>query len=583
MSDDEAGMEMGGMGGMGGMDMGDDYSDDEGDMGAYSDPQKLPEGVKKVIDVEAPSENWKKPKEGDEVYVHYTGWVDVNGEKGEKFDSSRDRGEQFTFTLGKGQVIKGWDVGVATMKKGERATFTLAPEFAYGESGSPPTIPANATLIFDVELFSWVSKDDLFQDEGVIKSLLQEGSGWKSPKMNDEVLLSFKSTKQDGSVIETKESFEYVLGSDALGAFGKACDKCLTNMKRGEEASLACTKEYSGVEGGATATLTLHETFETQDVSFSKDKTMMKKQVKEGDGYDKPKDGAKVKLNVESATDGKAALPGFSAKLLEFTTGNGEVCDALEAVVQEMKKGEKAVLTVSTTPLVAEAQLGLKAIKADKAVLTLELQEFEKGKDTWNMSEDEKLEHGFARKDVAASLFKSGRVAMALGRYKKVVDLFSYIDNFQADNKEKAKDLKKVCELNKAACFLKLGQDTEARTACDTVLKDDRQNLKALFRKAQAECNLKNFLESIRLCKLVIEQDTQNKDARALLKKAQAGQKEEDKQAKGLFSNMCKALGKGKIPDPYKAPKPTGEEWEDDEDDDDAPPAEPASEPPKSE
>jgi FKBP-type peptidyl-prolyl cis-trans isomerase len=462
-------------------------------MGAYSDPQKLPEGVKKVIDVEAASENWKKPKGGDEVYVHYTGWVDVNGEKGEKFDSSRDRGEQFTFTLGKGQVIKGWDVGVATMKKGERATFTLAPEFAYGESGSPPTIPPNATLIFDVELFSWVGKDDLFQDEGVIKSLLQEGSGWKSPKMNDEVSLSFKSTKQDGSVIENKESLEYVLGSDALGAFGKACDKCLTNMKRGEEASLACTKEYSGVEGGATATLTLHETFETQDVSFSKDKTMMKKQVKEGDGYDKPKDGAKVKLNVESATDGKAALPGFSAKLLEFTTGNGEVCDALEAAVQEMKKGEKAVLTVSTTTLVAEAQLGLKAIKADKAVLTLELQEFEKGTDTWNMSEDEKLEHGLARKDVAASLFKSGRVAMALGRYKKVVDLFSYIDNFQADNKEKAKDLKKVCELNKAACFLKLGQDTEARTACDTVLKDDRQNLKALFRKAQAECNLKNF------------------------------------------------------------------------------------------
>merc|ERR1719453_1928817 len=162
---------MGGMGGMGGMD--DDYTP----------PPELPEGIKKEIIRKAPDENWKKPKAGDEVSVHYVGTLESDGSE---FDSSRGRNEPFVFTLGKGQVIKGWDLGVATMKKGEVAKFILAPEFAYGDSGSPPKIPEKATLVFEVELLSWTSKDDLFNDEGVIKSQQKEGSGWKTPKDGDE-------------------------------------------------------------------------------------------------------------------------------------------------------------------------------------------------------------------------------------------------------------------------------------------------------------------------------------------------------------------------------------------------------------
>merc|ERR1712061_261786 len=82
----------------------------------------------------------------------------------------------------------------------------------------------------------------------------------------------------------------------------------------------------------------------------------------------------------------------------------------------------------------------------------------------------------------------------------------------------------------------------------------DTQNMKAYFRRAQAEFGLKNFSECLGDCKKVVELDPQNKEARALLKQAQAGQKQEDKKAKGLFANMCKALGKGPIPEPGKAP-----------------------------
>ena len=92
------------------------------------------------------------PKTGQICVMHYTGWLYQNGAKGQKFDSSVDRGEPFEFPIGTRRVIAGWDEGVATMKVGGKRTLVIPPTLGYGARGAGGVIPPNATLIFEVEL-----------------------------------------------------------------------------------------------------------------------------------------------------------------------------------------------------------------------------------------------------------------------------------------------------------------------------------------------------------------------------------------------------------------------------------------------
>ncbi len=123
------------------------FAADQGPTKVAGKPVTLPDGLQ-YWDIKAGTGDTATP--GKTVSVHYTGWLT----NGKKFDSSVDRGEPFQFKLGAGQVIKGWDEGVAGMKVGGKRQLRIPPDLAYGSRGAAGVIPPNATLIFDVELLA---------------------------------------------------------------------------------------------------------------------------------------------------------------------------------------------------------------------------------------------------------------------------------------------------------------------------------------------------------------------------------------------------------------------------------------------
>ena len=274
--------------------MADDFPEGDG-YDDLSEPEfPLPDGVTKEILIEAATSQWLKPKVGDEVTIHFVAKSGTSSQESDfiEFDSSKENGEPMSFTLGKEEVVKGLELGIPTMRKGELAKFKMTPEFGYGPAGTSK-VPGGTTLIYEVELISWKVRTDLFTDGSVIKTTMEEGTGWKTPHLKEEVCLSI-TIACGGSIQRELTDFEYTLGSDKLGAASAVVDRCLVGMKKLEVALLNCNKELDFGDGlkssDLAVTITLKEIYETKDVSFEKDKSLIKKQIIEGQGHETPKD-----------------------------------------------------------------------------------------------------------------------------------------------------------------------------------------------------------------------------------------------------------------------------------------------------
>jgi FKBP-type peptidyl-prolyl cis-trans isomerase len=136
------------------------------------------------------------PKTGQTCIMHYTGWLWERNAKGKKFDSSKDRNEPFPFAIGKGEVIKGWDEGVATMKVGGKRHLLIPPDLGYGARGSGSDIPPNATLLFEVELLGISAMKKT--DSGLEYRDIKEGTG-ASPKQGQTCVVHYTGWLWDGA------------------------------------------------------------------------------------------------------------------------------------------------------------------------------------------------------------------------------------------------------------------------------------------------------------------------------------------------------------------------------------------------
>lgn len=383
-------------------------------------------GVLKKISTEGTGTN--KPANGCKVTVHYTGTL----LDGSVFDSSRDRNQPFEFQLGKGKVIKGWDIGVATMKLGERAVFTIREDYAYGESGSPPKIPPKATLVFDVELISWEPENlSGKKDKGILRYPMVSGDGLVSPKEMAEVKIHLKG-ECEGRVFDERE-VTYNLGEGKVQDIPPGIDKALESFTQNETSELHISPQYGfGSQGNS-------------------------------------------KFNVPP----NAAL---------------------------------------------------------KYVVTLK--SFEKVKDRWMMSNDEIIEESKRLKTKGTTYFKENQFDLALKFYNKVAEYVGSGSNYEDKLEEERKSLELASHLNAAMCYLKLNNHLGAKNSCDSALKMEPNNEKALFRRGQAYLGMSEpELAKVDFEK-VINIDSSNKAAAAQLVVCNQKLKEIRSKEKKMYANM---------------------------------------------
>ncbi|XP_076471077.1 peptidyl-prolyl cis-trans isomerase FKBP4-like [Babylonia areolata] len=373
------------------------------------------------------------PCPGDRVTVHYVGTL----EDGTKFDSSRDRQEPFQFTIGKGEVIKAWDTGVANMRKNELARITCAPDYAYGERGMPPKIPENATLIFEVELLSWTG----------------------------------------------------------------------------------------------------------QDLTKNKDGGVIKRVLKQGEKVATPNDGATVTIRYTGKHEGRV----FEEREVTFTQGEGEeegIVPGLELATLKMKKEEQNELTLS--PKYAYGEKGnpdLGVPPNATLVYDVEMVNFEKVKESWEMDVGEKIEQSKIIKEKGTAAFKKGNYQRALTIYEKIVRFLDHeTSGLKGTEPQDRLQLLLAAHLNMAMCYLKLHNLRKAEEACEKALEMDSNNIKALFRRGQSRMERGEFTLATEDFSKVVELEPENKAAKNQIILCRQKEKAAYAKEKALYTSMFKKM-----------------------------------------
>lgn len=500
---------------------------------------------------------WETPEFGYEVTVQYVGTL----LDGTKFESTREGDQPLTFKLGHGQVVKGLDMGIVTMKKGEIALFTVPSDMGYGNTARDG-VPADSIVQFEVELISWITVVDVTKDGGIIKRILEQGKRDRQPSELDEVLVTYQIMQPDGSIVaETPEDGTAFYIKD--GHLISALPKAIKTMKVGEKANLNVQSQYwcnglerkandmfSSIPRSSSLSINLELISFKPVIDVCGDSKVIKKILEEGESLVSADEGAAVMVRYIAKLENGTIFEkrGFDGEAsLEFVTDEEQVILGLDRAAMTMKKGEQALLTIRP-----DYGFGELEVKRDFAtvppsstlVYEIEMVDFVKEKAPWELSSTERIEAAGKKKEEGNNLFKSGKYLRAGKKYDKAADYVSEEGPFGDEEMKLAKALRVQCWLNGAACNLKLNNFKEAINLCSKVLDVEFNNVKALFRRAQA------FIENADLdlaeldLKKALELDPENREVKMIQKRLKQLQTENNRRDAKMYANMFSRLTK---------------------------------------
>lgn len=494
---------------------------------------------------------WETPEFNDEVTVHYVGTL----LDGTKFDSTRDRDSSVIMKLGQGEVVAGLDHGIITMKKGERALFTLPPELGFGVTGRD-AVPTNSFVRYEVELVSWIKVVDVSKDGGIIKKIVEKGDKHDRPGDLDEVLVKYQVALADGTIVAKtlEEGIEFYVKD---GHLCPALPTATMTMKRGEKVKLVVQPQYAyGQEGkdasdaicpvppNSTLYIDLELTSFKPVIDVTGDAKVFKKILKEGEGSLVANEGATVTISYTARLEDGTVFErkGIDdGQPLQFITDEEQVIAGLDRAVATMKKGEYAILTVKP-----EYGFGNVETKRDLAIVPpssilvyeVEMLDFIKEKTPWEMNNQEKIKAAERKKEEGNLLFKSGKYLRAGKKYDKAASYVGEEEVFGDDEQKLVTAMRVTCWLNKAACSLKLNDFQGAIKLCSKVLDIEFYNVKALYRRAQALIQTTDLVSADMDIKKALEVDPQNREVKLIQKTLKQLQAESNKRDAKLYSNM---------------------------------------------
>eukprot|EP00933_Yihiella_yeosuensis_P035908 TRINITY_DN29566_c0_g1_i1.p1 TRINITY_DN29566_c0_g1~~TRINITY_DN29566_c0_g1_i1.p1 ORF type:complete len:577 (+),score=141.75 TRINITY_DN29566_c0_g1_i1:57-1733(+) len=407
-------------------------------------------------------------------------------------------------------------------------------------------------------------------------TLVEAGEGHRKPKQGSKVKISCMVVlKESAEVIAFEQEVELTLGNDREGhdkISSHMLEGMLVQMKRRTVASIthplstlfpANAPQISdfGPDAMAVCELQLHEIYVERDCSFTKDAgEVMKETIKEGVGAwcDNPTDEGMAVLRIEEVFTSSARLfpePGDGPLELCAAVGDGEVCDALECAMLDMRQHETALVTCKDSSFfVGGKPLGDKIKPPSGEIVTMRvtLLDYNKGPDAGSFEEEDRLVFALRRKAEANRLFAEGRYRLARHRYQKIIELFHHLD--RAKTKERfygkpelfseCRKLRIDCRLNIAACSIKLQDPSVAKEACNLVLQQMPENTKAFYRRAQSHIQQKDYLQACLDLQRLLDIDPTIEEARRLLEKSrkQRGQADKQQSAKVRYGTMVKTI-----------------------------------------